>query len=172
MNKGKKFMNQHDSKKNSKKKKKPEGIFYDNKFIYITLGISFFLFLINHFQFLFSYIITLIIPIFLSMKDYFSNDEDCFKTWVSYFIAFIIFFILDIFHKFFIEFLPFYFFLRITILIFLYHPLYKGSLKFYDDIFIEIFRLAGFFKIKFSLENSMLYELEEKLNLNKNKKVQ
>ena len=97
-------MNKDESNKKSKKKIKSEGILYDNKIIIITLGISFFLFLINHFQFLFSYIITLIIPIFLSMKDYFSNDEDCFKTWVSYFIAFIIFFILDIFHKFFIEF--------------------------------------------------------------------
>ena len=165
-------MNQDDSIKKLKKKLKPEGILYDNKIIIITLGISFFLFLINHFQLLFSYFITLVIPIYLSMKDYFSNDEDFFKTWVSYYIIFIVFFILDIFHKIIIKFFPLYFFIRTFILIFLYHPLYKGSLTFYDDIVIEIFRLAGFFKIKFSLKNSMLYELEEKLKTNTEKKIQ
>ena len=165
-------MNKDELNKKSKKKIKSEGILYEKKLIYISLVISFFLFLINHFQLLFSYLITLIIPVYLSIKDYFSNDEDFFKTWVSYYIAFLIFFILDIFHIFFIEFFPFYFFIRTFILIFLYHPLYKGSLRFYDDIFIEIFRLTGFYKTKFSLKNSMLNELEEKLKLNNEKKIQ
>lgn len=155
------------SSNNIKFEKKEYDIKKNKHLIFVTMAIQFFFFLIGHLELIFTYIITLAIPIHLTIKDYILKDEDFFKMWGSYYIAFIIFFIFDIFHRIIIKFIPLYFFIRTTILLFLYHPLYKGAMTFYSDIFIELFRLTGFFKIKFNKKDSMLSELEEKLKTEK-----
>lgn len=139
------------------------------KVIYIVCSACVFFFLIGRLEIFMTYLVTMYYPVLWCYEDYKSNDEDLIKMWGSYWGIFGIFIFLDCFHKYFIFYVPLYFFIRTIILLWMYLPCFKGSLIFYNIVFVELLKLTDLFRSRYDEKDSMLSEIQEKMNLKKKK---
>lgn len=62
-----------------------------------------------------------------------SDGEDDDKMWLTYWVVFGLFNILDQFAGFILRFIPFYYVLKVACLIWLFHPTGQGALYVFDE---------------------------------------
>lgn len=137
------------------------------KYIYSIIGLSFFFFFIGHFEIFFTYLLTAYFPIIWTYQEYKAKKEDYLKMWGSYWVIFIIFGVFDFFYKSFIEYVPFYFVVRTSVLLILYLPCFKGAIAIYHSVFVEVIRLTSLYKGKYNEKNSMLTEYKNRIKAKK-----
>ena len=71
-------------------------------------------------------------PCFMSFLALESKEEDDDKQWLTYWVVFGLFNIIDQFAGFILSFIPFYYLLKLCFLIWLFHPITKGATTIYD----------------------------------------
>jgi len=101
----------------------------------LTLGIACVVFGIGA-----SYITCLIgvaYPVFKSFLTLDQDDEEEEKQWLTYWVVFGCFNIVDHFAGFILHFIPFYYVLKLGFLVFLFHPKTKGATWVYDSYLRE-----------------------------------
>ena len=83
-----------------------------------------------------------IYPVFWTMKsiETNSNDDDDDKHWLTYWICFAFFNLIETFSGFILRFIPFYFFLKIIFLIWLFMPNSHGAILVYQLLVVRIFK--------------------------------
>ena len=82
-----------------------------------------------------TYITTLLgvaYPVFMSFLALQSSGKDDDKQWLTYWVVFGLFNLLDQFAGFILTFIPFYFFLKLCFLVWLFHPATLGALTVYN----------------------------------------
>ena len=80
-----------------------------------------------------------IYPLFWTMKSIETNSKDD-KHWLTYWICFAFFNLIETFSGFILRFIPFYFFLKIIFLIWLFMPNSHGAILVYQLLVIRIFK--------------------------------
>ena len=80
-----------------------------------------------------------IYPVFWTMKSIETNSNDD-KHWLTYWICFAFFNIIETFSGFILRFIPFYFFLKIIFLIWLFMPNSHGAILVYQLLVVRIFK--------------------------------
>ena len=71
-------------------------------------------------------------PVFMSFLALESKGADDDKQWLTYWVVFGIFNIIDQFAGFILTFIPFYFFLKLIFLVWLFHPASQGATTIYN----------------------------------------
>jgi len=72
-------------------------------------------------------------PAFKSFVCLDSNNEEEEKQWLTYWVVFGVFNIIDHFAGFILHWIPFYYVLKLAFLVFLFHPKFKGATFVYDN---------------------------------------
>jgi len=106
--------------------------------IYIFLLISFFFFMIGHFELIFSYIITGYYPIIWTREDYKEKKDNFWKKWGTYWTIFSLLIFFDLHKNDVLKVIPLYFIIKCIFLLMLYLPgftiaetIFDGFLKDY-----------------------------------------
>lgn len=84
-------------------------------------------------------IVGTIYPAYWTMKSIESKDNDD-KQWLTYWVVFASFTIIDMFSGFLLNFIPFYFFFKIVFLIWLFMPNSQGSTIIYHLLVVRVFK--------------------------------
>jgi len=108
------------------------------QYIYYFILVSFFFFLIGHFELIFSYILTGYFPIKWTYEDFKNKREHSGKKWGTYWGIFSLFIYLDFHKKIVLNIMPFYFFVKSIILLILYLPCFTVAINLYDGIIKEL----------------------------------
>ena len=72
-------------------------------------------------------------PVFMSFQALETEGEDDDKQWLTYWVVFGIFNILDQFAGFILRFIPFYYVLKVAVLIWLFHPAAQGATYIFNE---------------------------------------
>ncbi len=72
-------------------------------------------------------------PAFMSFRALESKEADDDKMWLTYWIVFGCFSIVDQFAGFILRFIPFYYVLKVSLLIWMFHPSSLGSISLYEN---------------------------------------
>lgn len=72
-------------------------------------------------------------PVFMSFYALESDGDDDDKLWLTYWVVFGIFSIADQFAGFILRFIPFYYVLKVAVLIWLFHPASQGAIFVYNN---------------------------------------
>ena len=106
--------------------------------IYIFLLVSFFFFMIGHFELIFSYIITGYYPIIWTREDYKEKKDNFWKKWGTYWTIFSLLIFFDLHKNDVLKVIPLYFIIKCIFLLMLYLPgftiaetIFDGFLKDY-----------------------------------------
>ena len=85
--------------------------------------------LVGVFKSLISNIVGIVYPIIKSLEALETSDPDLLKIWLAYWVIFALFSVFDRFaSKFFLtKIIPFYYFMKISLLIWLFHPRTQGE---------------------------------------------
>ena len=76
-------------------------------------------------------------PAFMSFLTLEKEDEEEEKQWLTYWVVYGLFNIVDHFAGFILHFIPFYYVLKLAFLVFLFHPSTKGATYVYDKYLSE-----------------------------------
>jgi receptor expression-enhancing protein 5/6 len=76
-------------------------------------------------------------PAFMSFLALESSDESETTQWLTYWVVFGLFNIVDQFAGFILHFIPFYYFLKLGFLVYLFHPSFKGATYVYENYLKE-----------------------------------
>jgi receptor expression-enhancing protein 5/6 len=76
-------------------------------------------------------------PAFMSFLALESGNESETTQWLTYWVVFGLFNIVDQFAGFILHFIPFYYFLKLGFLVFLFHPSFKGATYVYENYLKE-----------------------------------
>ena len=79
-------------------------------------------------------------PAFMSFLALESGNDEENKQWLTYWVVFGIFNIVDQFAGFILRFIPFYYFLKLAFLVFLFHPKTLGATYVYNHYLREAIR--------------------------------
>ena len=79
-------------------------------------------------------------PCFMSFLALESDEEDDDKQWLTYWVVFGLFNIIDQFAGFILSFIPFYYLMKLCFLIWLFHPISKGATTIYDHFVLPNMR--------------------------------
>lgn len=85
-------------------------------------------------------IVGIVFPAYWSIKAIESDEADDDKQWLTYWIVFALFSLLDLFSGFILRFIPFYFFFKLIFLIVMMAPNIKGATIVYDNVIRKIFK--------------------------------
>lgn len=120
----------------------------DAKLVVLALGICCFFVFIGYFDYYITQAVGILYPAFWSIRAIESKESDDDKQWLTYWVVFACFSIVDLFSGFILKFIPFYFFMKIIFLIYLAMPNFRGATFVYDHFLIKIFK-----KYESSIEN-------------------
>ena len=119
------------------------------KYIITGLSICASLVFIGIFESFITNIVGIILPAYLSMKAIETYETDNEKQWITYWVLFAFYSILDTFSVFFLNYIPFYFFIKVIVLIWLYLPNFQGASYLYDILIFNLFKKVEFFVEKY-----------------------
>lgn len=134
------------------------------KEILIGLSTSLFLIWIGVLDIYISYLLTTFFPIKWTLMYFYKKDVDDDKQWLTYWVIFSFFTLLDMLSDYFITLIPFYFFIRTMFLLWLYLPNFKGALIVYKDIIVKLLKFSykyELIKTKSKAKNTLKDEVEE-----------
>lgn len=104
------------------------------------LGVCFFFVFIGYFDFYITNIVGILYPAYASIKAIESTGGDDDKQWLTYWVVFALFSLIDLFSGFVLKFIPFYFFIKLVFLVFCFMPNIKGATLIYDKFLVKIFK--------------------------------
>lgn len=82
-------------------------------------------------------------PAFMSIIALESSDREDDKQWLTYWVVYGCFICIDEFAGFILRYIPFYFFSKVCILIWLFNPTTKGALKVYQNLIKPLLQKYG-----------------------------
>ena len=112
----------------------------DAKLVIIGLVVACVFVFIGYFDQYITTFVGIAYPAFWSIRAIESKETDDDKQWLTYWVVFSLFSIIDLFSAFVLKFIPFYFFLKMIFLIWLFMPNFKGATFVYDHFLIKIFK--------------------------------
>jgi receptor expression-enhancing protein 5/6 len=104
------------------------------------LGACLFFVFIGYFDYYITNIVGIVYPAFWSIRAIESRESDDDKQWLTYWVVFSLFSIIDLFSGFILKFIPFYFFFKLLFLIWLFMPNTRGAIFVYDKFLIKMFK--------------------------------
>ena len=111
----------------------------DPKIILCILGVGLLLTLLGWFDKYITCIIGITLPTYWSIKAIESPQEDDDKQWLTYWAVYAVFNFLDLFAKFILKIIPFYYVVKLIFLIWCFMPNTQGALFIYNKILRNIF---------------------------------
>jgi receptor expression-enhancing protein 5/6 len=111
-----------------------------SKIVYIVLAICFISVIIGYLDVYITALVGIVIPSISSLRALQTKDSDDDKQWLTYWVVFGVFSFIDLFTASILKFIPFYFILKITFLIWLFMPNTKGALIIYTKIISKLFK--------------------------------
>ena len=84
--------------------------------------------------------IGVLLPAHFSFKALATADREDDKQWLTYWTVFSLFILLELFFGALLSYIPFYFFLKMAFLIWLFLPIFQGASILYDNIIGKIFK--------------------------------
>lgn len=105
-----------------------------------ALGVMLIFVLIGYLDVYITNFIGIVYPAYWSIKAIESKESDDDKQWLTYWVLFSLFSLVDLFLGSFLKFIPFYFVFKMIFLIWLMAPMTKGAIFIYDKILIKIFK--------------------------------
>lgn len=112
----------------------------NGKFIYFGLLVAMFFIFIGVFEEYITMTIGVLLPAHFSLKALATDEKGDDKQWLTYWTVFSFFVIFELFLGFLLAYIPFYFFLKMGFLIWLFLPIFQGASVIYDNF------LSSFFK--------------------------
>jgi receptor expression-enhancing protein 5/6 len=108
---------------------------------YVIIGLlaSVFLVCIGYLEKIITNIVGTVYPAYWTMKSIELNTDDD-RHWLTYWVVFALFSIIDTFSGFLLKFIPFYFFIKISFLIWLFMPNSQGSVIIYNLLVVKLFK--------------------------------
>ena len=79
-------------------------------------------------------------PAFMSFVALESDGEDDDKQWLTYWVVFGLFSILDQFAGIILALIPFYYVLKVALLIWMFHPASQGAITLYNNFILPLFK--------------------------------
>ena len=79
-------------------------------------------------------------PAFMSFVALESDGEDDDKQWLTYWVVFGVFSILDQFAGIILALIPFYYVLKVALLIWMFHPASHGAITLYNNFILPLFK--------------------------------
>lgn len=140
----------------------------NRKKIYMLLVISLFFFLLGYYEIIFTYLLTIYFPIKWTIEDYKLKKDDFYKMWGTYWLIFSLFVFFDFNKKEVLKFVPFYFIIRSTLLLFLYLPCFKGAITLYDTQLSDFFKNIDIFINSNKSNGSLLDDIKKNVKFKNN----
>lgn len=112
----------------------------NGKLVVIGLSVALFFTFIGYFEHYITNVVGIIYPAYWSIKAIESQETDDDKQWLTYWVVFSLFSIIDLFSGFVLKFIPFYFFFKLIFLIWLFMPNFRGATYVYDWFLVKVFR--------------------------------
>jgi receptor expression-enhancing protein 5/6 len=109
------------------------------KYVIIGLVVSVLLVCVGYLEKIITNLVGTVYPAFWTIKSIESNLDDD-KHWLTYWVVFASFSIIDTFSGFLLKLLPFYFFIKISFLIWLFMPNSKGCYIIYNLVIVKLFK--------------------------------
>src|SRR4051812_43550499 len=97
------------------------------KYVVMVLCAAIFFVLIGFLDRIITNLVGTVYPAYWSIKAIESNNPDMDIQWLTYWVVFAIFTFIDVFSGFVLKFFPFYFFIKILFLIWLFLPNFQGA---------------------------------------------
>lgn len=111
----------------------------EGKYVIIGLVISLLIVSVGYFEKIITNLIGTIYPAYWTMKSIQSqNDDD--KYWLTYWVVFAFFSLIDMFSGFLMKLIPFYFIMKILFLVWLFMPNTQGCYYVYYFVIIKLFK--------------------------------
>ena len=110
------------------------------KYVVILLTAAVFFVLIGFLDKIITNLTGTIYPAYWSIKAIESNNADMDIQWLTYWVVFAIFTFIDVFSGFVLKFFPFYFFIKILFLLWLFLPNFQGATILYNFLIVKIFK--------------------------------
>ncbi len=111
----------------------------EGKYVIIGLIVSLLIVSIGYFERIITNLIGTIYPAYWTMKSIQSqNDDD--KYWLTYWVVFAFFSLIDMFSGFLMKLIPFYFIMKILFLVWLFMPNTQGCYYIYYFVIIKLFK--------------------------------
>ena len=137
------------------------------KYIYYILLISFFFFLIGHFERTFSYLLTGFYPLKWTIQDFKSNNENFGKKWGTYWVLFCVFIFFDKHKREVLEIIPMYFIIKNIFLIILYLPGFTAAVNLYDGLFKEFLQSLSIYFLNKDDNETLLNDAKKNIKIKK-----
>ena len=112
----------------------------DSRIVIGGLAVCLFFVFIGYFDHYITTIVGVAYPAFWSMRAIESAEQDDDKQWLTYWVVFSLFSVLDLFSGFVLRFIPFYFFFKLIFLIWCFLPNFRGAAIVYDLVLVKIFK--------------------------------
>jgi receptor expression-enhancing protein 5/6 len=111
-------------------------------------------------------LVGIVLPAFLSMKAIETLEMDNEKQWITYWVIFAFWSVIDGFSFLFLKYIPFYYFIKIVVLMWLFMPNLQGAFYLYENYIFNMFKKIEAFIDKYhqnkrtSFENHPFVESE------------
>lgn len=112
----------------------------NGKVIYFGLLIALGFIFIGVFEEYITMTIGVLLPAHFSLKALATDEKGDDKQWLTYWTVFSLFLIFELFFKFLLSYIPFYFFLKMAFLIWLFLPIFQGASVVYDNFLSKFFK--------------------------------
>ncbi len=112
----------------------------DSSLVLGGLSICLFFVFIGYFDQYITTVVGIAYPAFWSMRAIESSEQDDDKQWLTYWVVFALFSLIDLFSGFVLRFIPFYFFFKLIFLIWCFLPNFRGATIVYDLVLVKIFK--------------------------------
>lgn len=109
------------------------------KLVIAVLGVCLSLVLIGHLEGYITSVLAIVYPAFWSMKAIESKDADDDKQWLTYWTMYSLFVLIELFFGWALHLIPFYFFIKLVFLVWLFMPNTQGAVFIYNKFLQKIF---------------------------------
>jgi len=113
---------------------------FKGSYIAGILGLCTFLVFFGIFDYYLANLVGIVFPILWSLKSLQSRGEDDDKQWLTYWIIFSSTHVIDVFSDYILQIIPFYFFIKIVFLIWMFLPNFRGAEVIYHYFIKKYFK--------------------------------
>lgn len=124
---------------NSKPQETEKKVGISDNFVYILIGIACFFILIGFCENFFSNFIGIFYPLFGSLKALETDAIEDDKMWLTYWVVFSLYFVIEMVVGFLLKKIPFYYILKVGIFVYLFMPQTRGAETIYKKLIKSMF---------------------------------
>lgn len=99
-----------------------------------TIILSILLIMYGHCGKIISTLVGVLYPMYMSLKAIESKQEDDDKQWCTYWVVFFLFVLFELYFNFLLEYIPFYFLIKLIFLVWLFFPSTQGAIFIYNNV--------------------------------------